>query len=39
MKNEIQFHYYLDAWRWCRENNIPHDKIQRLNAKTWIISV
>ena len=30
-----EFLFYLDAWVFCREHNIPIDRIKRRSWKTW----
>jgi len=32
-----EFAYYLDAWKYCRDHDIPLASIQRKDWKTWIV--
>lgn len=33
-----EFHFYLDAWKFCIENMIEFDRIQRKDWKTWAVN-
>lgn len=41
MLKQIEFHFYLEAWMWCRQNNIQFDKRKmiRKDFKTWILDL
>ena len=34
----VEFAFFLDAWRYCRDHSIPATAIQRRDWKTWIVS-
>ena len=31
------FHFYLDAWKFCKDNHIKFEKIRRNDWTTWIV--
>lgn len=31
------FHFYLDAWKFCKDNSIDPTKIKRNDWATWIV--
>ena len=33
-----EFHFYLDAWKYCFTNLVEYDRIQRRDWKTWIVN-
>lgn len=33
-----EFYFYLDAWKYCVDNCVEHDRIQRRDWKTWIVN-
>ena len=33
-----EFSFYLEAWLWCRENDVDISNISRYNWKTWIVT-
>lgn len=32
---EVEFEFYLDAWLYCRANNIPMTKVHKVSFKMW----
>jgi hypothetical protein len=34
-----QFDFFLEAYQYCRSNNIPKDKIIRKSWKIWIVKI
>ncbi len=39
-KNKMEFfHFYLDAWKFCKDNQIDLSKIKRNNWTTWVVEV
>lgn len=38
-KMAMEFPFYLEAWKYCRDNNIKMDKIQKKDFRTWIVSL
>lgn len=30
-----EFFFYLDAWQYCRQHELPQERIVRLDWKTW----
>lgn len=34
----MEFDFYLDAWKYCKENRIDQSKIKKLSFRKWIIS-
>ena len=34
-----EFFFYLDAWKYCRDFNIPIEAISRRDWKTWIVRI
>lgn len=37
LNTEIEFFFYLDAWNYCRQENVSLEKIKRKNWTTWTI--
>jgi hypothetical protein len=33
------FHFYLDAWKFCKDNHIELEKIRRNDWATWVVEV
>lgn len=33
-----EFFFYLDAWKFCFDNDLSMDSIQRKDWKTWTVS-
>ena len=33
-----EFFFYLDAWKFCTQNNLPIANIFRKDWKTWVIN-
>lgn len=33
------FHFYLDAWKFCKDNSIDLSKIKRNDWATWVVEV
>jgi hypothetical protein len=33
------FSFYLDAWNFCRHNNIEIEKITRQDWATWVVNI
>ena len=33
------FHFYLDAWKFCKDNQIDFNKIKRNDWTTWVVEV
>ncbi len=33
----LEFKFFLDAWKYCRDHNIPLTKIRRQNWETWVV--
>lgn len=33
----LEFPYYLEAWKYCRESNIAKFKIIKKDFRTWIL--
>lgn len=33
-----EFFFYLDAWKFCLDNDLPLNAIQRKDWKTWIVA-
>lgn len=31
------FHFYLDAWKFCKDNSIDMSKIKRNDWATWMV--
>lgn len=31
------FHFYLDAWKFCKDNSIDMSKIKRNDWATWVV--
>ena len=31
------FHFYLDAWKFCKENRIDMNNIKRHDWSTWMV--
>jgi hypothetical protein len=31
------FHFYLDAWKFCKDNHIDTSKIKRNDWATWMV--
>lgn len=31
------FHFYLDAWKFCKDNSIDMNKIKRNDWTTWVV--
>ena len=39
-KNNMElFHFYLDAWKFCKDNHIDVNKIKRQDWATWMVEV
>ena len=34
---KVFFTFYLDAWNFCRHNNIEFNKISRQNSAKWMV--
>lgn len=34
-KHTVEFAYYLEAWKYCRDNKVNLDKITKKNFRTW----
>ena len=34
-----EFAFYLDAWLYCTEFNIPMEYVSRRDWKTWVLKV
>jgi peptidoglycan/LPS O-acetylase OafA/YrhL len=41
MSNQIEFHFYLDAWLWCRQNGLKfeHEYLTKKNFRTWSLAI
>jgi hypothetical protein len=37
MKKEMEFHFYLDAWNYCRIQGIKKYDIVKKDFRTWIL--
>ncbi len=33
------FKFYLEAWLWCRRNNVPKEVIQRKSLWSFVVEV
>lgn len=33
----LEFKFFLDAWKYCRDHDIPLTKIRRQNWETWVV--
>jgi hypothetical protein len=33
------FHFYLDAWKFCKDNHIDATNIKRQDWATWMVEV
>jgi len=33
------FHFYLDAWKFCKDNHIDVNNIKRQDWATWMVEV
>lgn len=34
----VEFAFYLEAWKYCKDNGIELNKIQKKDFRTWLIS-
>jgi hypothetical protein len=32
-----EFFFLLDAWQYCRQHNLPLERIKRQDWKTWVV--
>lgn len=41
MSTILEFHFYLDAWMWCRQNGLKfkHEYMTRKDFKTWVLAL
>lgn len=35
----MEFEYYLDAWHFCNENEIPFDRIVKQSFRVWCVLI
>lgn len=33
------FHFYLDAWKFCKDNSIDMSNIKRNDWTTWVVKI
>lgn len=36
---QIEFAFYLDAWKYCMDNKIKMSKIQKKDFRTWFVTI
>jgi hypothetical protein len=41
MSHDIEFHFYLDAWLWCRQNDFDFkpEYMVKKDFRTWTLSI
>jgi hypothetical protein len=35
----MEFFFFLDAWQYCYQHNIPQNCIHRKDWKTWTVQI